>query len=126
MSTLTDAATNILTLQATSVAAQRLPAWENVTSYLVTAVQIVAIAADPDAQSWLVDNRSFLKNNGVAPVVIHYNGQAFTFTNGVAYTAHPEEINFFLSQASFLGATFARVTLATWLADNAGTSFYFQ
>lgn len=128
MASLTEAASAILRLQESATSAKQGADWETAANVLVLNVQIDWIlAADPADSAWLQANRKFVKNTGLVPVVLNYNGQAFTFTNGVAYCAAPNEVAFFVAQSTEKGYSVVETTFAQWVIDNGGSaSFYFQ
>jgi hypothetical protein len=121
-------ATAVLQLQACSTAATLVTDWETAARYAITSCQANAIADnDADSVVWVQDNRKFFKNtDATLDYTLGYNGQLFTFENGVAYCAHPNEVDLFVNNAVNLGYNIEEVDYATWFSDNDGTSFYFQ
>lgn len=98
--------------------------WSSLQRSIVEVTQTDALAADPDAQSLLVANRAFIKNNDVVPRVINFNGFPFTFLAATTYCPSPDEATILLQRASELGFNITVATLADFIATGVVETFF--
>ena len=98
--------------------------WSNCQRAIVEEIQTQALAADAPSQAFLSANRAFIKNTDGMDHDLDFNGTTFTFSSMTTYCPSPNETQFFLAQAAFLGFGITQATLADYVATGVVATFF--